>query len=68
MILEQCKGVNFVDLVESFQKHIYLQNLASIQPRTSPVKFAASRDELVPAEEIAGWGAPLAAEARSAKN
>ena len=31
MILEQC-----------FQTHIYLQNLASIQPRTSPLKFAAS--------------------------
>ena len=35
-----------VDLGESFQDsyyfqtHIYLQNLASIQPRTSPVKFA----------------------------
>ena len=29
-----------VDLVESFQTQIYLQNLASIQPRTSPLKFA----------------------------
>ena len=29
-----------VDLGESFQTHIHLQNLASIQPRTSPVKFA----------------------------
>ena len=28
-----------VDLGESFQTHIYLQSLASIQPRTSPVKF-----------------------------
>ena len=27
-----------VDLGESFQTHIYLQNLASIQPRTSPLK------------------------------
>ena len=44
MILELCKGVHCVDLGESFQTHIYLQNLASIQPRTSPVKFAASRD------------------------
>ena len=43
MILELCKGVHCVDLGESFQTHIYLQNLASIQPRTSPVKFAASR-------------------------
>ena len=31
-----------VDLGESFQTHIFLQNLASIQPRTSPVKFARS--------------------------
>ena len=31
-----------MDLGESFQTHIYLQNLASIQPRTSLVKFARS--------------------------
>ena len=31
-----------VDLGESFQTHIFLQNFVSIQPRTSPVKFAAS--------------------------
>ena len=43
MILEQCKRVRCVDLGESFQTHIYLQNLASIQPRTNPVKFARSR-------------------------
>ena len=42
MILELCKGVHCVDLDERFQTHIYLQNLASIQPRTSPVKFARS--------------------------
>ena len=42
VILEQCKGVHCVDLGESFQTHIYLQNLASIQPRTSPVKFATN--------------------------
>ena len=41
MILEKCKGVHCVDLDESFQTHIYLQNFFSIQPRTSPVKFAA---------------------------
>ena len=41
MILEQCKGVHCVGLGESFQTHIYLQKLASIQPRTSPLKFAA---------------------------
>ena len=32
--LEWCKGKN-VDLVKSFPTSIYLQNLASIQPRTS---------------------------------
>ena len=32
-----------VDLGESFSTHIYLQNLASIQPRTSPPKFAGSQ-------------------------
>ena len=32
-----------VDLGESFQTHVFLQNLASIQPRTSPLKFAATR-------------------------
>ena len=44
VILELCKGVHCVDLGESFQTHIYLQNLASIQPRTSPLKFVGSRD------------------------
>ena len=42
MILELCKGVHCVHLGESFQTHIYLQNLALIQPRTSPVKAARS--------------------------
>ena len=41
--LEQCKGVHCVDLGESFPTSIYLQNLVSIQPRMSPVKFAARR-------------------------
>ena len=41
-IRERCKGVHCVDLGESFPTSIYLQNLASIQPRTSPVKFARS--------------------------
>ena len=41
-IRERCKGVHCVDLSESFQTHIFLQNLASIQPRTNPVKFARS--------------------------
>ena len=34
------KHVNLIDLVKSFPTNIYLQNLASIQRRTSPVKFA----------------------------
>ena len=34
------KHVNLVDLVKNFPTNIYLQNLASIQKRTSPVKFA----------------------------
>ena len=34
------KHVNLVDLVKSFPTNIYLQILASIQPRTSPIKFA----------------------------
>ena len=41
-IRERCKGVHCVDLGESFPTRIYLQNLASIQPRTSPVKFAGN--------------------------
>ena len=44
VILDQCKGVHCVDLGESFPTSTYLQNLASIQPRTSlqVVKFARS--------------------------
>ena len=34
------KDVCLVDLVKRFPTNIYLQNLASIQKRTSPVKFA----------------------------
>ena len=34
------KHVNLVDLVKSFPTNIYLQNLASMQKRTSPVTFA----------------------------
>ena len=41
-IPKRCKGVHCVDLGESFPTHIYLQKSASIQPRTSPVKFARS--------------------------
>merc|ERR1712118_38094 len=39
-IRERCKGVHFVDLDETFPTSLYLQNLASIQRRTSPKKFA----------------------------
>ena len=41
-IPKRCKGVHCVDPGESFPTSIYLQKLASIQPRTSPVKFARS--------------------------
>ena len=34
------KHVNLVDLGKSFRTNIFLQNLASIQKRTSPIKFA----------------------------
>ena len=36
----RCKGLYCVDLGESFQMNIYLQKSASIQKRTSHVKFA----------------------------
>ena len=39
------KHVNLVDLVKSSPTNIYLQNLASIQRRTSPVKFAHLAEE-----------------------
>ena len=38
-IRELCKGVHCVDLGESFPTSIFLQNLASIQQRTSPLKL-----------------------------
>ena len=41
-IRERCKGVHCVDLGESFPTRIYLQNLASIQPRTSPSTFGGT--------------------------
>ena len=34
------RHVNLVDLLKSFLTNIFLQNLASIQLRTSPIKFA----------------------------
>ena len=39
------KHVNLVDLVKSFPTNIYLQKLASIQKRTSPIKFAHLADK-----------------------
>ena len=65
-IADLCKGVHCVDLGESFQTHIYLQNFVSIQPGTSPPKFAAfaaARETLVrfwikrDAAEPAWWDA-----------
>ena len=40
------KHVNLVDLVKSFPTNIFLQNLASIQQRTSPIKFAHLAEKL----------------------
>ena len=37
--------VNLVDLVKSFPTNIFLQKLASIQKRTSPIKFAHLAEE-----------------------
>ena len=61
VILEQCERVHFVDLGESFQTHIFLQNFSSIQPRTSPLKFARSLAMQQPLVErahptAADWG------------
>ena len=56
-ITELCKGVHCVDLGESFQTHILLQNLASIQPRTSPVKFARSL-AMQPRSSQRAWRTP----------
>ena len=38
-IWQRCKGMHCVDLGESFPTYIFLQNLASIQQRTSLVEF-----------------------------
>ena len=42
VLLDLCNGVHCGDLGESFQTYIYLQNLPSIQPRTSPRKVCKS--------------------------
>ena len=39
------KHVNLVDLVKGFPTNIFLQNLASIQKRTSPIKSAHLAEE-----------------------
>ena len=39
------KHVNLVDLFKSFPTNIYLQNLASLQKRTSRIKFAHLAEE-----------------------
>ena len=51
---ERCKGVHCVDLGESFPTHIYLQHLASIQPRTSRSTVADSNAENAPRRPAAG--------------
>ena len=61
MIIEKYKGVPCVDLGESFQTHIFLQNIASIQPRTSPVKFARSSPVKFARSEGDGFEAPWSA-------
>ena len=58
MILEQCKGVHCVDLGENFQTHIYLQNLVSIQPRTSPPKFGRDSSSVRAAQRALGGPLP----------
>ena len=47
-----CKGLHHVDLGESFPTNIFLQNLASIQPRTSPVRFALSSLNRTPRDRV----------------
>ena len=62
------KHVNPVDLIKSFPTNIYLQNLASIQPITSPVKFAhlaeksedGSISNLSTKVDLEGLGDPIA--------
>ena len=57
---ERCKAVHCVDLGESFPTHILLQNLASIQPRTSPFKFARSPRTDPPGANWDGFGTTYA--------
>ena len=55
-------GVHCVDLGESFPTSIHLQNLASMQPRTSPVKFdrlseKSEKGSISNLSTEAGWAA-----------
>ena len=64
------KHVNLVDLVKSFPTNIFLQNLASIQKRTSLLKFAhlAEKSEKGSASNLStklGARAPVRDPARS---
>ena len=52
---KRCKGVHCVDLGESFPTHIYLQNLASIQPRTSLLKFEGGGFSAPVISVLANW-------------
>ena len=67
VLLEQCKGVHCVDLGESFQTHIYLQNFVSIQPRTNPLKLALPDPRALPAARAVRRARPLAPEPRGAR-
>ena len=54
------KHVNLVDLVKSFPTNSFLQNLASIQKRTSPIKF----DHLDAGRHPNAWQSARSAEAK----
>ena len=56
--------VHCVDLGESFQTHIYLENLASIQPRTSPTKLGREANALTHGGVGAGRRRPRGAGVR----
>ena len=55
------KRAHLVDLVKSFPTTIYLQNLASIQRRASPVKFAhlAEKSEKGSVSNLSTFRRPL---------
>ena len=61
------KHVNLVDLVKSFPTNIFLQNLVSIQRRTSTLKFAhlAEKSEK---GSISNLSTKVAADARVHEN